>query len=75
MEELRSVADAAGVSLTTLALAWVLANPVITAPIIGASRPEQLFDTLKAVEFQLDDNLKLKLDEITAEYRRGDAVR
>ncbi|MBW4456642.1 MAG: aldo/keto reductase [Nostoc indistinguendum CM1-VF10] len=75
VEELRTVADLAGVSLTTLAVAWVLANPVITAPIIGASRPEQLFDTLKAVELKLDDNLKQKLDEITAEYRRGDSVR
>jgi aryl-alcohol dehydrogenase (NADP+) len=75
VEELRTVADLAGLSLTTLALAWVLANPIITAPIIGASRPEQLFDSLKAVEVKLDDNLKQKLDDITAEYRRGDAVR
>ncbi len=75
VEELRAVADLAGLSLTTLALAWVLANPIITAPIIGASRPEQLIDSLKAVEVKLDDNLKQKLDDITAEYRRGDAVR
>ncbi len=54
---------------------WVLANPIITAPIIGASRPEQLNDTLKAIEVKLDDNLKQKLDDITAEYRKGDAVR
>ncbi|MEN2383674.1 MAG: aldo/keto reductase [Gloeotrichia echinulata DVL01] len=43
--------------LATLAVAWVLANPVITAPIIGVSRPEQLADSLKAVEIKLDDNL------------------
>jgi 1-deoxyxylulose-5-phosphate synthase len=75
VEQLRTVADLAGLSLTSLAVAWVLANPIITAPIIGASRPEQLFDSLKAVEVKLDDNLKQKLDDITAEYRRGDAVR
>jgi len=75
VEELRTVADLAGLSLTTLALAWVLANPIITAPIIGASRPEQLFDNLKALEVTLDDNLKQKLDDITAEYRRGDSLR
>ncbi|MFN6032756.1 MAG: aldo/keto reductase, partial [Dolichospermum sp.] len=75
VEELRTVADLAGLSLTTLALAWVLANPIITAPIIGASRPEQLFDSLKAVEVKLDDNLKQKLNDITTEYRRGDALR
>jgi aryl-alcohol dehydrogenase (NADP+) len=75
VEELRTIADLAGLSLTTLAIAWVLANPIITAPIIGASRPEQLADTLKAVEVKLDDNLKQKLDDITAEYRRGDSLR
>ena len=75
VEELRTVADLAGLSLTTLAVAWVLANPIITAPIIGASRPEQLFESLKDVEVKLDDNLKQTLDDITAEYRKGDAVR
>lgn len=75
VEELRTVADAAGLSLTTLSLAWVLANPVITAPIIGASRPEQLVESLKAIEVKFDDSLKQKLDDITAEYRKGDAVR
>jgi aryl-alcohol dehydrogenase (NADP+) len=75
VEELRTVADAAGLSLTTLAIAWVLANPMIMAPIIGASRPEQLRDSLKAIEVKLDDSLKQKLDDITAEYRKGDAVR
>lgn len=75
VEELRTLADLAGLSLTTLSLAWVLANPIITAPIIGASRPEQLIDSLKAIEVKLDDNVKQKLDDITAEYRRGDSVR
>ncbi|WP_341530952.1 aldo/keto reductase [Nostoc sp. UHCC 0302] len=75
VEALRTVADLAGLSLTTIAVAWVLSNPIITAPIIGASRPEQLTDNLKAVELKLDDNLKQKLDELTAEYRRGDSLR
>lgn len=75
VEELRTIADAVGLSLTTLSLAWVLANPIITAPIIGASRPEQLTESLKAIDVQLDNSLKQKLDDITAEYRRGDAVR
>ncbi len=75
VEELRTVADLAGLSLTTLSLAWVLANPIITDPIIGASRPEQLVDSLKALEVKLDDNLKQKLDDLTTEYRRGDSLR
>ena len=62
-------------SLTQLAVAWVLANPAITAPIIGASRPEQLDDSLRALDKPLDADLKDRLDELTAEYRKGDAGR
>jgi 1-deoxyxylulose-5-phosphate synthase len=64
-----------GLSPTSVAVAWVLANPAITAPIIGASRPEQLPDTLKGGELILDPELLAKLDELTLEYRRGDAER
>ena len=65
----------AGVSLVTLAVAWVLANKAITAPIIGASRPDQLDASLAAAEYELDDDLKRQLDELTQEYRMGDAPR
>jgi aryl-alcohol dehydrogenase (NADP+) len=75
VEALRSLADAAGVSLVTLAVSWVLAHQAITAPIIGASRPEQLDDSLAAVEFTLDPDLKRQLDELTHSYRMGDAPR
>ncbi|MGH6881620.1 aldo/keto reductase [Hypericibacter sp.] len=69
------LAAEAGVSPTTLSIAWVLANPIITAPLLGASRPEQLEDSLAAAAYRLDPALKQKLDELTLEYRRGDAVR
>ena len=62
-------------SLTQMAIAWVLANPVITSPIVGASRPEQLDDALAAVEKDLDPALKAKLDELTHEYRWDDDIR
>jgi aryl-alcohol dehydrogenase (NADP+) len=75
VEALRTQAEAAGVSLVTLAVAWVLAHKTITAPIIGASRPEQLEDSLAAVEFTMDPDLKRKLDELTHPYRMGDAPR
>jgi 1-deoxyxylulose-5-phosphate synthase len=75
VEALRTQAEAAGVSLVTLAVAWVLAHKAITAPIIGASRPEQLEDSLAAVEFTMDPDLKRKLDELTHSYRMGDAPR
>jgi aryl-alcohol dehydrogenase-like predicted oxidoreductase len=75
VDALRKLAGQAGVSLVTLAVAWVLANQAITAPIIGASRPEQLDASLAAVGFALDDDLKAQLDELTHEYRMGDAPR
>ena len=75
VEVLRQLAQEAGVSLVTLSVAWVLANKAITAPIIGASRPEQLDSSLAAAGFTLDDDLKHKLDECTHQYRMGDAPR
>ncbi len=75
VDTLQQLARAAQVSLVTLAVAWVLANPAITAPIIGASRPEQLDASLAAVDFRLDADLKRQLDELTREYRMGDAPR
>jgi aryl-alcohol dehydrogenase (NADP+) len=75
VEVLRQLAEKAGVSLVTLAVAWVLANEAVTAPIVGASRPDQLDASLAAAEFRLDDDLKRQLDEATREYRLGDAPR
>src|SRR6201986_3628158 len=75
VEALRKLADQAGVPLVTLSIAWVLANKAITAPIIGASRPGQLDDSLAAVSYALDSDLKARLDELTYEYRLGDAPR
>jgi len=53
----------------------VLANPAVTAPIVGASRPEQLDDVLAAADKNLDAGLKAQLDELTVEYRWGDDAR
>lgn len=75
VEALRPLAAEAGLSLPRMAVAWVLANPAVTAPIIGASRPEQLDDVLPAVEKGIDVELKGRLDALTAEYRLGDDVR
>ena len=75
VEQITALAAEAGVSTATLALQWVLANPVITSPIVGASRPEQLADALAAERTPLDRELKARLDELTHEYRFGDAPR
>jgi len=76
IEALRAVADAAGMSMATMAVSWVLSNPAITAPIVGASRPGQLADSLAAVEKgMLPIELKARLDEITQAWRAVDAER
>ena len=75
VEQLTKLAEAAGLPLPTLALAWVLAHPAVTAPIVGASRPDQLDATLAAVDTTLDADLLTRLNELTAPYRRGDAPR
>ena len=75
VEALRGFADQSGLSLVTLAVAWVLANKAVTAPIIGASKPAQLDPSLAAVDYELDSDLMRRLDECTHEYRLGDAPR
>jgi len=75
VEALRPIAAESGVSLATLAVQWVLANPTITAPIVGASRPEQLVDVVAAARTPIDPAVKTRIDELTHEYRFGDAAR
>ena len=65
VQRLEAVARDAGVSLVTLAIAWTLAHPAITAPLIGASRPDQLDASIAAAEYKLDPALKARLDELT----------
>jgi aryl-alcohol dehydrogenase-like predicted oxidoreductase len=76
VEQIRAVAAESGMSMATVAISWVLSNPAVTAPIVGASRPEQLGDCLAAAERgPLPSDLKAKLDEITQRWRAVDAER
>jgi 1-deoxyxylulose-5-phosphate synthase len=69
VDALKQVASEAGIALPTLATAWVLANPAVTSPIIGASRPEQLDATVAALDVTLDAALLAKLNEMTQQFR------
>ncbi|RRD29250.1 aldo/keto reductase family protein [Actinomyces bowdenii] len=53
VQALRPVAEKAGLTMPQLAIAWVLQNPNVSAAIVGASRPEQLEDTVKASGVEL----------------------
>ena len=76
IDALRGVARDAGMSMATMALRWVMSHPAITAPIVGASRPDQLADSLAAAEQgPLPKDLKAKLDDLTVGWRMVDADR
>ncbi len=75
IDELRPLASEAGMSMATMAVQWVLANPTITSPIIGASHPGQLADVVAAEATPIDPELKATLDSLTYEFRFGDNAR
>ena len=62
VQKLRPIADAAGVSIAQLALAWALHNDNVAATIVGASRPEQLAETVKASDIVLDEEQMAAID-------------
>lgn len=75
IEAMLPVAAGIGIEPATLAVAWVLANPAITSPIIGASRPGQLKASVAALGVALEPALKSRLDTLSHEFRMGDAPR
>ena len=64
VERLIPVADESGLPLTHLALAFVIANPAVTAALIGPRTMEQLDDLLAAAEVQLTDDILDRIDEV-----------
>jgi len=57
------VARAAGYTPAAVALAWVLANQTVASAIVGATRPEQIKENVKALDVQLDDDLVEAIDK------------
>jgi len=69
-QQVKRVAEEHGVSSVTAAVAWVLANDDVSSAIIGASRPEQLADNLRATDFTLPEDVKDHLDRVWYEVPR-----
>jgi aryl-alcohol dehydrogenase-like predicted oxidoreductase len=61
---LQPLADEAGLSMARLAIAWVLQNPNVAAAIIGATRPEQVRENVRAAGVTLDESLMRRIDDI-----------
>jgi len=66
VQSLKPIAEQAGLTLPQLAIAWVLQNPNVAAALVGASRPEQLEDSVKASGVVLDDDTKAAIDAALA---------
>jgi aryl-alcohol dehydrogenase-like predicted oxidoreductase len=66
VQELRPIADEAGLSMAQLAVAWVLQNPNVSAAIIGATRPEQVRDNVRAAGVKLDAEIMKRIDDVLA---------
>src|SRR4051812_10733347 len=64
VQKLQPLADQAGLSLAQLSVAWVLQNSNVSAAIIGASRPEQVTENVKAAGVRLDQDLLKSIDGV-----------
>ncbi len=75
VQELRPIADAVGLTMAQLAIAWVLQNPNVSSAIIGATRPEQVRDNVKAAGVKLDAETLKRIDEIVDPVTERDAAK
>lgn len=66
IDRLEALAKEKTTCISAVALAWMLADPAITSPIIGPSKIEQLTENLSALQVQLTTDEKRSLDEITS---------
>ena len=64
VDELSKLAAEAGLSLTHLAMAWVLEHPAVTSAIIGPRTMEQLTDLLAGADAQLDAEVLDRIDDL-----------
>ncbi|MEV0133397.1 aldo/keto reductase family protein [Dactylosporangium sp. NPDC050688] len=64
VQQLKPLAEQAGLSMAQLGVAWVLQNPNVSSAIVGATRPEQLQDNVKASGVKLDAELLKRIDEV-----------
>jgi 1-deoxyxylulose-5-phosphate synthase len=65
VEKVLTLADRRGVSPAQVALAWLLAQPAVTSPIVGITKPEHLTDALAAVDLELTDD---EIADLGADY-------
>jgi aryl-alcohol dehydrogenase-like predicted oxidoreductase len=75
VQQLKPLAEEAGLSMAQLAIAWVLQNDNVATAIIGASRPEQVFDNVAAAGVTLEPELLAKIDDVLGDVVERDPAR
>ncbi|GEP33033.1 aldo/keto reductase [Nocardioides szechwanensis] len=75
VQRLQPIADEAGLSLAQLAVAWVLQNSNVSSAIIGASRPEQVTENVKAAGVKLDESTLTSIDEVVGDVAERDPAK
>ncbi|MEO7059134.1 MAG: aldo/keto reductase family protein [Lapillicoccus sp.] len=73
VQGLKPIADEAGLTMAQLAIAWVLQNPNVAAALVGASRPEQVAENVKASGVTLEPELMAKIDDVLGDIVEQDA--
>ena len=63
VDAVEHIAQERGVSMAQVAMAWVLKNPVVSAPIVGATKPHHLTDAVAALDLELTDDEVRSLEE------------
>jgi aryl-alcohol dehydrogenase (NADP+) len=72
VERVAEIAEQRSVPRAQVALAWLLANPVVTAPIVGTTKPHHLDDAVAALDIELTDDEIAKLTEPYLPHRVAD---
>jgi len=72
VQGLKPLAEQAGLTMAQLGVAWVLQNPNVSSAIVGATRPEQLEDNVKAAGVKLDADLLKAIDEVVGPIVQSD---
>ena len=68
VEDLKGIAKNVGMKMANLALAWVLANPVLSVALVGARTPAEVEDNMAALDVEFDSDSLLTIDSVFDRY-------
>jgi aryl-alcohol dehydrogenase-like predicted oxidoreductase len=75
VQQLMPIADGLGLSMAQLAVAWVLTNDNVASAIVGASKPEQVEDNVKASGVRLEADVLKEIDDVLGDTVQRDPAR